>query len=195
MQLRPIVWTLAAGGAVIALALPAAAYAEGVHHHDPAHDVQQVHFSDGSTTAKPHNKAADIVGVDLDFTKKHVLISIRARAAAPGWLFGATIKTPRRTYTVEGTHDDTSTEFVLSKGRTAGGPPVACPDLAGTADPDAATITVKVPVSCVKDPHWIRAGVALLVPVADGFNADDGLRKRGVAHEVGVTLSPRLHHH
>jgi hypothetical protein len=194
MQHRHLARTLVTAGAATALAIPAAAYAESVHHHDPAHDVQQVSTADGTTTNLPKNRTADIVGLDLAFTKKHVAVTIRTRKAASNWMFGANIKTPKRIFTVLGTHDDTSTDFELLRGATSLGTPVTCPGLRHHVDLDHATITVKVPDTCIKDPHWVRSGVALLVPVTGGnFDVDDALRKRGAAEE-GVTLSKRLHH-
>jgi hypothetical protein len=46
-------------------------------------------------------------------------------------------------------------------------------------DPERATITVKVPDGRVTDPHWVRLGVVLLVPVMEGLDLDDALRKHG----------------
>jgi hypothetical protein len=193
MQLRPLARTLTAAGAATALAIPAAAYAESVHHHDPAHDVQQVSTTDGSTTNLPKNRTVDIVGADLGFSQKHAAITIRTRKAAPAWLFAGRIKTPKKVFTVLGSHDDSSTDFELLRGPTNLGKPVDCPALRHHADPDRATITVKVPDSCIKDPHWVRLGAALLVPVTDGLDVDDALRKHG-ATEKGVVLTKRLHH-
>ena len=193
MQVRPLAHTLVVAGAATALAVPATAYAESVHHHDPAHDVQQVSTTGGTTTNLPKNRTADIVGLDLAFTKKHVAVTIRTRKAASNWMFGANIKTPTRIFTVLGSHDDSSTDFELLRGPNNLGKPVACPGLRHHVDVDHATITVKVPDGCIKDPRWVRAGAALLVPVTGGFDIDDALRKRGAAEER-VTLSKRLHH-
>src|SRR3954469_10889697 len=164
MQLRPLVQALVAAGAATALAMPVAAYAESVHHHDPAHDVQQVSTSDGTTTNLPKNRGIDIVGVDLAFTHKHVVITIRTRKAGPGWLYGASIKTPKRNFTVLRSHDSSSTDFELLRGASSLGTPVACSGLRHHVDADRATITVKVPDGCIKDPHWVRLGASLLVP-------------------------------
>jgi hypothetical protein len=194
MQGRHLARTLVTAGAATALAIPTAAYAESVHHRDSAHDVQQVSTTGGTTTNLPKNRTADIVGVDLAYTKKHAAITIRTRKAASNWMFGANIKTPKRTFTVLGSHDDTSTDFELLRGATSLGTPVACPGLRHHVDPDLATVTVKVPDTCIKDPHWVRSGAVLLVPVTGGgFDVDDALRKRGAAEE-SVTLSKRLHH-
>ena len=193
MQLRPLVQTLVAAGAATALAIPATAYAESVHHRDPAHDVQQVSTTDGSVTNLPRNRTLDIVGVDLAYTKKHAAITIRTRKAAPNWMFGARIKTPRKTFTVLGSHDDGSTDFELLRGPTNLGKPVSCPGLRHHVDPDRATISVKVPDGCINDPHWVRLGAALLVPVTGGIDVDDALRKHG-ATEKGVVVTKRLHH-
>ena len=139
MQVRHLAHTLVVAGAATALAVPATAYAESVHHHDPAHDVQQVSTTGGTTTNLPKNRTADIVGLDLAFTKKHVAVTIRTRKAASSWMFGANIKTPTRIFTVLGSHDDSSTDFELLRGPNNLGKPVACPGLRHHVDVDHAT--------------------------------------------------------
>jgi hypothetical protein len=178
--------------AVLALALPGAAFAGGVKHSDPAHDVQKIvsHGSRTTITDAPKQKSADIVHLTASYTSHRLKETARLRGLASLWSYSSRIRTPTSHFDVQVVHQAGTTTTSLVNG---GGSPVVCDGLTRTIDHTHHTVSVTVPAGCLGAPAWVQVGVGMVVlPKTGGtLYADDALRKGGVA-EKNLTLSKRL---
>jgi hypothetical protein len=186
---RALVRGLTVAAAAAALVLPGAAFAQSVHHRDPAKDVQK---SAGGLTNAPANKTADIVHLTLAHGRKAVTAEMKLRQYSnKPWTYVSQIKTPTSKYLVGGNHTSSGTQFILEKDATHKA--VTCDGLSFQVKTGSDTLVVSVPNSCLKDPKWVQVGVGYVVPGKSGASyADDGLRRRGV-QEQNLTLSKKLH--
>jgi len=181
---------LVGSAAAVALVLPATAFAQSVHHADPAKDVQR--SSANHVSNAPRNRAADIVHVAITHDADAVTTRITLRhLALKSWAYVSQIHTPTATYLVTGHHGGGLTQFLLENG--SGTRTVTCPGLGHTVRAASNRLIVSVPDTCLKDPSWVRVGVGYAVPIGSGTTvyADDALRTAGV-HEKHLTLSRRL---
>ncbi len=171
---------------VVALAVPGAAFAQTLHHSDPAHDVQQA--SGANTTDAPDNATADIVRLTLAHTPTKVNAKMKLRDYRAGtWFYVENVKTATANFQVEGSHIAHKTTFTLTRGSKT----LACDGLTHAIDKAHNTIAVTVPTSCLKDPNWVKVGVGYLRQASRGvLFADDGLRKADIRNDL--TLSKRL---
>jgi hypothetical protein len=175
---------LAVGGAVVVMALPAAAaYGQTAVRHDPAHDVVRERFStDGSEVAAAHNKTADVVLVRYTHTNRQVETTMRIRDYGGHWEYWEDIKTPTRKYLVVGGGRGGHQRFDLY---TGSGYVLTCDGLSATVDRIRNTFRVSVPRSCLGQPRWVRAHVQYDVLTHNGDELVD--------FNPRSPLSPRLY--
>ncbi len=189
---RAVVRGVIGSAVVLALAAPAAAYAGGIKHSDPAKDVQKITTRGSHTTITdaPKQTAADIVHFTASYTSHRLKESVRLRGLASQWSLASRVKTPSTHFEVDVVRQAGTTSVSLTN---AGGSAVTCPGLAPAIDRAKHVVTVTVPSTCLHDPTWLQVGAGMLVlPKAGGtFYADDALRKGGVK-EKNLTLSKRL---
>jgi hypothetical protein len=171
---------------VVALAVPGAAFAQTLRHHDPAHDVQQA--SGAKTTDAPDNTTTDIVRLTLAHTGTKVSAKMKLRDYRGGtWFYVENVKTATARYQVQGTHTAGKTTFTFTRGPKT----LACDGLTHSVDKTLDTIAVTVPASCLEDPRWVKVGVGYVRQGSGGaFFADDALRKADIRNNL--TLSKRL---
>lgn len=186
MHVRSALRTLVTAGAVAALALPGAAYAETFKHADPAQDVQAV--DESSATDRPDNKTADVTRLTVRHTADQLTATVRLRALAKKWTVVSELTTPDRSFVVLGSRTASGTGFGLSK---PSGKPVSCDGITGSQSRSDHTISFVVPASCLGSPRWVKAGVGVVVGRATVY-ADDALRDGG-ADEDHLTLSRKIH--
>jgi len=194
MPLRPVLRTAAAGGLVMALALPAAAFAGVLTRSDPAQDVQKITSSGTSATITdaPDNKTADIVHLTARYDRQRLRETVRLRDLAGDWFLTSRIRTATHRFDVVLIHEAGSNQVTLTKGQ--GQTPVVCDGLVPDVDVAHHTVAVIVPAECLSDPHWLRIGTGFVKRGrASGVSfADDSFRLRGVL-EANLTLSRKIH--
>ena len=189
---RAVVRGVIGSAVVLALAAPAAAYAGGIKHSDPAKDVQKITTRGSYTTFTdaPKQTSADIVHFTASYTGHRLKETVRLRGLASTFSLTSTVKTPSSHFEVDVVRQAGSTSVTLT---TAGGTLVSCPGLTRALDRAKHTVSVTVPSDCLDAPTWVQVGAGIVVlPKAGGtFYADDALRKAGVK-EQNLTLSKRL---
>jgi hypothetical protein len=189
---RAVVRGVLGSAVVLALAAPAAAYAGGIKHSDPAKDVQKITSRGSHTTITdaPKQTSADIVHFTAGYTGHRLKETIRLRGLAKLWSVTSRIKTPSTHFDVDVTRQAGTTSASLT---SAGGTLVTCPGLAPAIDRAKHVVSVAVPSDCLNAPTWVQVGAGIVVlPKAGGtFYADDALRQGGV-REKNLTLSRRL---
>jgi hypothetical protein len=195
MNARPVLRTLVAAGALAALGIPGASYAESFKHQDATHDVQRFDVSTETVSRADHNKAADIVKSKLAYTQHHL--------AATVWVRGGSIE---NSWIAAGTlHVKGGDDFQWYGGHNPMGPgtsfqlmdsdgnPVTC-DFGHDVAHHKGRLTVTIPASCVGKPDWLKASIAYGYFTSQGDQmADDGLQKRGLQVNSTFALSPKLH--
>ena len=193
MPARSVLRTLVTAGAVAALGIPGASYAETFTHRDATHDVQQYRFDSGDLTNARHNKGADIVKTRLTYDKQGLTSTVWLRSGTIGdvWLFGGQLKTDSSRFDWLASVSPKGKSVVL---HDHNGDPVACDGITRDVARHKGRVSVTIPKPCLGKPDWIKASAAFAIDRGSTSQfADDGLQKRGLTEDPVFQLSHKLH--
>lgn len=166
-------------------------------HHDARRDVLRIDLKSEARTPAPSDGATDITTTVVDHQADQLALRARVRhLSRSGYrlMVSEIVASDGRRYEL---HVDYSTQPIgsrVSLRRSASGKDVRCPGAAWSIDRSVDRVAASVPNSCLGDPRWIRAGVALIAAPHDLKTSwVDDSRSRGRIGERHPKLGPRQH--
>lgn len=185
---------LAAG---VASAPPASAGAapHRVVHHDARGDVIRFDVESETQRPAPRDRTSDVVRTVVDHRADDVVLQSRVRELSrSGYrLMIADLLTPQgRRYELVVDYSTRPIDRRVSLTRSGSGTEIACAGTTWSVDRATGSIEATVPRSCLGDPAWIRAGLAVVAAPRDleSSRADDS-RARGRIGDERLRLGPR----
>jgi hypothetical protein len=164
-------------------------------HHDPRRDVLLFNVTSEASRPAPRDRGTDITRTLVDHQSDRVVVQSRVRQLSRSsyrLMVAEILASDGRRYELMVDYSTTPIGRRISLERFGSGADVSCPGATWSISRQDDQIDATLPNSCLGDPGWIRAGVALVTaPHSLKTSRADDSRTRGHVADRHLKLGPR----